>query len=94
MKYSPSGGEVRVALDGRDGTAEIRISDEGIGIAAADLPNLGQPFVRGTGRASTFAGMGVGLYVARLVAEGHGGSLQLESAGDGKGTTVRVKLPL
>src|SRR5437667_2610164 len=94
VKYSPSGGEVRVALDGRDGTAEIRISDEGIGIAAADLPNLGQPFVRGTGRASTFAGMGVGLYVARLVAEGHGGSLQLESAGDGKGTNVRVEMPL
>ena len=94
VKYSPSGGAIRVALEGRDGAAEIKISDEGIGIAAPDLPNLGQPFVRGTGRASTFAGMGVGLYVARLVAEGHGGSLRLESAGDGKGTTVRVKLPL
>jgi signal transduction histidine kinase len=94
VKYSPSGGAVRVALEGRDGNAEIKIADEGIGIPAADLPNLGQPFVRGAGRASTFAGMGVGLYVARLVAEGHGGSLQLESDGDGKGTTVRVKLPL
>ena len=94
VKYSPSGGAIRVALEGRDGAAEIRIADEGIGIPAADLPTLGRPFVRGAGRASTFAGMGVGLYVARLVAEGHGGSLELESAGDGKGTTVRVKLPL
>ena len=94
VKYSPSGGAVRVALESTDGTAEITIADEGIGIPAADLASLGHPFVRGAGRASTFAGMGVGLYVARLVAEGHGGSLQLESDGDGKGTTVRVKLPL
>jgi signal transduction histidine kinase len=94
VKYSPSGGEVRVGLEGRDGAAKIEISDEGIGIPADDLPDLGHPFIRGAGRASTFAGMGVGLYVARLVAEGHGGSLQLESAGDGKGTTVKVKLPL
>jgi signal transduction histidine kinase len=55
---------------------------------------LGYAFVRGGGRAGTFAGMGVGLYVARLVAEAHGGALALESPGDGKGTTVRVKLPL
>jgi two-component system sensor histidine kinase VicK len=94
VKYSPSGGEVRVALEGRDGAANIEVSDEGIGIPGDDLPNLGHPFVRGAGRASKFAGMGVGLYVARLVAEGHGGSLQLDSAGDGKGTTVKVKLPL
>jgi signal transduction histidine kinase len=38
--------------------------------------------------------MGVGLYVARVVAEAHSGSLSLESEGDNKGTTVRVKLPL
>src|SRR2546427_8253622 len=94
VKSSPWGGATRAARGGREGPAEIRIADEGIGIPAADLPTLGQPFVRGAGRASTFAGMGVGLYVARLVAEGHGGSLRLESAGDGKGTTVRVKLPL
>jgi signal transduction histidine kinase len=38
--------------------------------------------------------MGVGLYVARIVAEAHAGSLGLESEGDGKGTTVRVRLLL
>jgi signal transduction histidine kinase len=38
--------------------------------------------------------MGVGLYVARIVAEAHSGSLALESGGDGKGTTVRVRLRL
>jgi len=38
--------------------------------------------------------MGVGLYVARLVAEAHAGRLAIESDGDGKGTTVKVTLPL
>jgi signal transduction histidine kinase len=38
--------------------------------------------------------MGIGLHVAKLVAEAHGGSLELESAGEDKGTTVRVRLPL
>jgi signal transduction histidine kinase len=75
-------------------TAQIEIKDEGIGISADDIGRLGHPFVRGAGRAATFAGMGVGLYVARIVAEAHAGSLGLESDGDGKGTTVKVKLPL
>jgi signal transduction histidine kinase len=94
VKYSPTGGHVRVALATEDGSAQIAISDDGIGIPADDLPKLGHPFVRGGGRAGTFAGMGVGLYVARIVAEAHAGSLVLESDGDDKGTTVRVKLPL
>lgn len=94
VKYSPSGGPVHVALLTRDRVVEIAISDEGIGIPSDDIARLGHPFVRGAGRASTFAGMGVGLYVARIVAEAHAGSLGLESDGDGKGTTVRVRLPL
>jgi signal transduction histidine kinase len=94
VKYSPGGGQVRVALAAENGSVEIAISDEGIGIPADDLPKLGHPFTRGGGRAGTFAGMGVGLYVARIVAEAHAGSLALESEGDDKGTTVRVKLPL
>ncbi|TMF63833.1 MAG: hypothetical protein E6I20_09120 [Chloroflexi bacterium] len=74
VKYSPSGGEVRVILEPRDGQALLTIGDDGIGILPEDLPRLGAPYVRGTGRAATFAGMGVGLYVAKLVAEAHRGS--------------------
>jgi signal transduction histidine kinase len=94
VKYSPTGGKIRVALGEHDGSAEIEIQDEGIGIPPEELPKLGHPFVRGGGRAASFAGMGVGLYVARLVAEAHAGALAIESEGDGKGTTVKVTLPI
>lgn len=94
VKYSPRGGRVAVTLARQNGATEIAISDQGIGIPAVDLSRLGEPFTRGAGRAATFAGMGIGLHVAKLVAEAHGGSLELESGGEDKGTTVRVRLPL
>jgi signal transduction histidine kinase len=94
VKYSPRGGQVAVRLARQDDTAEIAISDQGIGIPGTDLARLGGAFTRGIGKAATFAGMGIGLHVAKLVAEAHGGSLQLESAGEDQGTTVRVRLPL
>ncbi len=94
VKYSPRGGHVAVHLARENGAAEIAITDQGIGIPVADLARLGGAFTRGIGKAATFAGMGIGLHVAKLVAEAHGGSLHLESAGEDKGTTVRVRLPL
>jgi signal transduction histidine kinase len=94
VKYSPRGGQVAVRLARQNGAAEIAISDQGIGIPEGDLPRLGTAFTRGAGKASTFAGMGIGLHVAKLVAEAHGGSLHLASPGEDKGSTVTVRLPL
>ncbi len=94
VKYSPRGGEVKVELVRADGAARITITDQGIGISAEDLPRLGGAFVRGSGRSATFAGMGIGLHVATLMAEAHGGSLEIESEGEDRGTTVRVSLPI
>src|SRR5438552_79192 len=93
VKFSPTGGAVHVGASDRDGTVAIAVSDPGIGIAADELPNLGRPFARGSKRARMFSGLGIGLYLARLVAEGHGGSLALASDGDEKGTTVTLALP-
>jgi len=78
VKYSPTGGPVHGELAARDRQAEITIKDTGIGISQDAIGRLGHPFVRGAGRASTFTGMGVGLYVARIVAEAHAGSLALD----------------
>jgi signal transduction histidine kinase len=92
-KYSPSGGEIRVAVDLRGDEVALVVADDGIGIPAEDLPTLARPFARGSRRARTFSGMGIGLYLARLVAEGHGGSVALASPGEDKGTTVTMTLP-
>jgi len=93
VKFSPTGGAVRVGVVDSDGTVAISVTDPGIGIAAEELPNLARPFARGSKRAHTFSGLGIGLYLARLVAERHGGSLALASDGEDKGTTVTLALP-
>lgn len=93
VKYSPRGGEVRVAVEPSDGEVAVAVSDQGIGIAAEDLPGLAQPFARGSRRARTFSGMGIGLYLARLIAERHGGRLELRSEGEDQGTTVTFVIP-
>lgn len=95
VKYSPRGGSVRIALDRRDGSAVISVADQGIGINAADIARLGHsPFQRGAGKAATFSGMGIGLYLSRLVADGHGGTLVIASDGEDRGATVTTRLPL
>jgi signal transduction histidine kinase len=95
VKYSPRGGEIAVGLRASEGSAIIEVRDTGIGIPAEDLEIVGRKaFARGGGRAGTFPGVGVGLYLSRLVAEGHGGALEVESEGDDKGTTVRVRIPV
>ena len=93
VKYSPSGGEVRVAVEERGDQVALVVADDGIGIPPEDLPTLARPFARGSRRARTFSGMGIGLYLARLVAEGHGGSIALASPGEDKGTTVTMTMP-
>jgi signal transduction histidine kinase len=93
VKYSPSGGEVRIAAEERGDRVTIVVADDGIGIPSDDLPTLARPFARGSRRARTFSGMGIGLYLARLVAEGHGGSIALASPGEDKGATVTITLP-
>lgn len=93
VKYSPSGGDVRIAVAQRNGAASVTVTDQGIGIGPGDIAGLGKPFARGSGRARTYSGMGIGLYLARLVAERHGGSIALRSEGEDKGTTVTMELP-
>lgn len=95
VKYSPRGGSVRVALERQEESAVVAVTDQGIGIDAADIIRLGSsPFQRGVGKAATFSGMGIGLYLSRLVAEGHGGALIIASDGEDRGATVTARLPL
>lgn len=93
VKYSPHGGVVSVRVEAADREVRISVRDEGVGISADELPTLGQePFVRGR-RAVGYAGVGIGLYLSRLIAEGHGGRIEVQSEGDDRGTTARLILP-
>jgi len=85
LKFTPQGGRVTVRATG----SVIRVSDTGAGISAADQARIFERFFR-AGR--TGGGAGLGLPIARWIAEAHGGSLALERS-DGAGTTFTVVLP-
>lgn len=93
IKYSPAGGEILVRVDRRGPWAFLQVEDHGIGIPAADLPEIGQFCRRGGNAVGRFVGSGIGLFGARLVVEEHGGDLSVDSI-ETAGTTVTVRLPL
>lgn len=94
VKYSPDGGEIRVAVSRRVHEVCITVSDQGIGIPADAMPQLFTRFFRATNvRESAISGLGLGLYVIREVIEGHGGRVEVDSR-PAMGTTFRLLLPL
>jgi signal transduction histidine kinase len=94
VKYSAAGESVEVTVESlHDAIVRIRVADRGIGIDAADLPHIFQPFYRGR-RAldSQVRGSGIGLSVVMHVVRMHGGDVQVDSRA-GEGTTVTIVLP-
>ncbi|GHG89810.1 hypothetical protein GCM10012319_49500 [Comamonas sp. KCTC 72670] len=92
-KYSEPDTTVRLFVRAEEAGLRFDISDEGIGIDAADLPRIGTPFFRtDRSRARRTGGVGLGLALARRIVDAHGGALVMEST-PGKGTTVRITLP-
>ncbi len=94
IKYTPAGGEVTLALR-RDGAwASLQVSDTGIGLSHEQQEQVFQRFYRGAEALShSERGAGLGLCIARSIAEAHGGRIQVESA-PGQGSTFTVLLPL
>jgi len=94
IKYTPSGGHVRVKLGAEDGFAILEVEDDGIGIAPADQGRVFERFYRvDKARSRELGGTGLGLSIVKHVALSHGGNVSLRSA-VGEGSNFRVQIPL
>ena len=94
VKYTPEGGEISLAIARQNGNAEIVVRDTGIGIPASDQTRVFHRFFRvDKARARAHGGAGLGLSIARWIAELHGGAISVASK-PGEGSTFTVLLPL
>ncbi|MBN3921745.1 MAG: response regulator [Nostoc sp. NMS4] len=95
IKFTPRGGKVEVRLQEADGYTQIIVSDTGKGISADFLPFVFDYFRQADSTSTrNFGGLGLGLAIVRNIIEMHGGTVQADSLGDGKGAIFSVNLPL
>lgn len=95
IKFSSENGQVTVVLDRMYRSARIKISDTGCGIEPEFLPHVFDRFAQEDGSTvRRHGGLGLGLAIVRHLVDAHGGSVQAESAGRGKGATFSVTLPV
>ena len=92
IKYSPSGGDITATVSPNESSLDISVADEGIGISAEDLPHVFEPFRRTASTRQAIPGVGLGLSVARRIAEAHGGSIEVKSVA-AAGSTFTISLP-
>lgn len=92
LRFTPVGGRIRLLAERAGEGVRVEVSDTGIGVPAADVPRLGEPFFRAANApATTDPAAGVGLAMVRRAVEGVGGRLRVASV-EGKGTSVEVWL--
>jgi two-component system CheB/CheR fusion protein len=95
VKFTPSGGWVDVNLHKSDTAVELVVADTGQGIDPDFLPRIFTPFAQGdSSTPRSLGGLGLGLAIARDLVELHGGTIQAQSEGSGKGSKFIVRLPL
>jgi PAS domain S-box-containing protein len=89
LKHGAEEGEVVVRVEERDGEALVSVQDSGSGIDPEHVPHLFDRFYRANSRSS---GLGLGLYISRILVEAHGGRIWVESR-PGQGSTFTIGLP-
>jgi two-component system sensor histidine kinase KdpD len=99
VKYSSEGGRITIAARRSGGNVAISVADEGVGIAASDLPNIFDSFFRATRGDRVAPGTGLGLAIAKAFAEAMGGSIRAQSprldlpADGAPGTVITIEIP-
>ncbi len=92
IKYTPTGGKIKVDLQSNGPLAILSVSDTGIGIPLASLPHVFERFYRVDPSRSEVSGTGLGLAIAKWIAERHGAQISVSSV-EGAGSTFQVEFP-
>ena len=95
VKYTDPGGRIGVAIQAHDGAAELRVSDDGIGMSPEVTGRVFDLFAQAErGLARSQGGLGIGLTIVKQLVELHGGTVRAFSEGTGRGSEFTVRLPL
>jgi PAS domain S-box-containing protein len=95
IKFTPEKGQITVELESGESETKIIVSDTGKGISPEFLPFVFERFRQADGSTTRqHGGLGLGLAIVRHIVELHGGTVEVGSGGEGKGTTFTVSLPL
>jgi PAS domain S-box-containing protein len=93
-KYTPEGGRIDLKTEAADGFVVLSVTDNGRGIAQSELDAIFELFRQVSDDTSSESGLGIGLTLARSLAEMHGGTLEARSPGPGKGSTFSFRMPI
>jgi PAS domain S-box-containing protein len=94
IKFTPRGGRIAVTLDSSGGRVRVAVADSGIGIDAEFLPHVFDRFRQAdSGTTRVYGGLGLGLAIVHDLVHLHGGEVEVQSAGAGRGATFTVTLP-
>ena len=94
IKYTKDGGLIRLIVRGENGHTVVEVIDNGIGIAADDLPRIFERFYRAErSRSRDMGGTGLGLSIVKHIMQAHGGTVEVAST-PAKGSTFRLKFPI
>jgi signal transduction histidine kinase len=95
IKFTPEHGIIKISLEHDVSEIRIRVLDTGKGIGKQLLPHIFEPFIQGDSTTTRqHGGLGIGLTIVHNLAQLHGGTIQAESPGEGKGAVFTVRLPI
>ncbi|MBX9256155.1 MASE1 domain-containing protein [Desmonostoc muscorum CCALA 125] len=94
VKFTPSAGKIKIILEQVNSYAQVQVQDNGKGISPEFLPYVFDYFRQADGTTTRqFGGLGLGLAIVKHLTELHGGTVKVNSAGEGMGATFTVRLP-